>query len=356
MGYQRFATPRAYVDHISYNLVNGWSELSNIDIKDDAGSDVTLASGNKEDLFDLKPHNTISIAASTQAFYIQFNTEFGTNSLGENNFIAILNHNFHSADAVFKVEVSDAADFSGSHTDLTDGDGTGTGTGNNHVAVINAATDATDTYIDPANNGWTLITFPSVSSVDNQYVRITIEDDGGTGQNFATRVDIGSIMYGTYIDWPHPMDVNLTTAYDYDGTTLHNSVGGSTFASAPYLGPPAWSVTNPWVNTTTSNQQTYGFQRRYGRMKHSLNFSHMADTNVFSADQTAHSGFFTGDDLHAQFYNKILGQHIPFLWTLDSTSTTAGDYGLYRLADSAFQAKQIGSRVFDVKIDLIESW
>ena len=48
--------------------------------------------------------------------------------------------------------------------------------------------------------------------------------------------------------------------------------------------------------------------------------------------------------------------HIPFLWTLDKTSTTAGDYGLYRLADSAFEAKQIGSRVFDVKMELIENW
>tara|TARA_R100000655_G_scaffold91178_1_gene131893 strand:- start:270 stop:1316 length:1047 start_codon:yes stop_codon:yes gene_type:complete len=348
MGYQRFATPRAYVDHISYNLVNGWSELSNIDIKDDAGSDVTLSSGNKEDLFDLKPHNAISIAASTQAFYIQFNTEFGTNSLGENNFIAILNHNFHSADAIFRVQISDASDFGSGVTTLS--------TTGSHTKVINADANDTAGEIDPPSNGWSLITFPSVSSVDNQYVRITIEDEVGSDQNFETRIDIGSIMYGTYIDWPHAMDINLTTAYDYDGTTIHNSVGGSTYASAPYLGAPAWSVTNPWVNTTTSNQHNYGFQRRHGRKKHSLNFSHMADTNVFSADQTAHPGFFTGDDLHAQFYNKIIGQHIPFLWTLDKTSTTAGDYGLYRLADSAFEAKQIGSRVFDVKMDLIESW
>ena len=85
-------------------------------------------------------------------------------------------------------------------------------------------------------------------------------------------------------------------------------------------------------------------------------FIHKADTNVFSTNQTANAGFFTGSDLHSQFYNKIIGQNNSFMWMLDKNSTTPGDYGLYRLTDSAFQAKQNGSRVSDVKMDLIESW
>ena len=355
MGYQRFATPRAYVCSINYNIATGWNNasgattvLGEVDIKEDGGSDVVFTSGSKEDLFDLKPHNPVQIDDGTESFYIQYDTEFGVNSLGTNNFLAILNHNFHSANAIFKVQISDASDFGSGVTTLS--------TTGSHTKVINADANDSQGEIDPPSNGWSLITFPSLSSTNNQYLRITIEEDGGSAQDFDTDVYIGGIMFGSYIDWPHPMDVNLTTAYDYDGTTLHNSVGGSTYANSTYYGPPAWTLTNPWVNTTTSNQQTYGFQRRYGRMKHSLNFSHMADTDVFSADQTAHPAFFTGSDLHSQFYNKIIGQHNSFMWTLDKDSTTPGDYGLYRLADSAFQAKQIGSRVWDVNMDLIESW
>lgn len=368
MGYQRFATPRAYVCSINYNIATSWNNssgattvLGEVDIKEDTGSDVTLTSGSKEDLFDLKPHIPVQIDDATEAFHIQYDTEFGVNSLGTNNFIAILNHNFHSAGVIFKVEISDSSDFSSGVTQLIDGDGSGSGSGNNHTSVINAASFAgNDNFIDAANNGWSLITFPSITGINNQYIRVSFTAHNGNtidgNRDFDTDVYIGGLMFGSYIDWPHPMDVNLTTAYDYDGTTLQNSVGGSTYANSTHYGAPVWTLTNPWVNTTTSNQQTYGFQRRYGRKKHSLNFSHMADTNVFSADQTAHPDFFTGSDLHSQFYNKIIGQHNSFMWTLDKDSTTPGDYGLYRLADSAFQAKQIGSRVWDVKMDLIESW
>ena len=368
-GYQRFATPRAYVCSINYNLATSWNNasgattvLGEVDVKDDGGSDVTFTSGSKENLFDMKPHNPVQIEDETQAFYIQYDTELGSNLLNTNNFIAILNHNFYSAGVVFKVEVSDEENFSSGVTQGIDGDGSGSGSGNNHTAVINAASYAgNDNHIDTASNGWSLITFPSITSVNNRYIRISFTAHNGNtidgNRDFDTDVYIGGLMFGKYIDWVHPMDVNLTTAYDYDGTTLQNSVGGSTYANSTYFGPPAWTLTNPWANTTTSNQQNYGFSRRYGRQKHSLNFSHMADTNVFNADQTADAiGFFTGSDLHSQFYNKIIGQHNSFMWTLDKDSTTPGDYGLYRLADSAFQAKQIGSRVWDVKLDLIESW
>ncbi len=358
MGYQRFVTPRAYVCTINFNLATGWNDasgattvLGEVEVKEDSGSDVSFSSGNKEDLFDLKPHNAVTIPASTQSFYIQYDTELGTNSLGTNNFLAILNHNFDNADAIFKVQCSDQENFSSGVTDLS-----AHTSNNSSFRVINAEENDTASEIDPQNNGWTLITFNAPTSAGNQFLRITIEKENGASVNFATDLVIGGIMFGRYIDWPHPMDVNLTTAYDYDGTTLHNSVGGSTYSNASFYGPPAWSVTNPWVNTTTSNQNTYGFQRRYGRKKHNLNFSHIADTDLFSADQTDHPNFYTGSDLHSQFYNKIIGQHIPFLWTLDKNSNTSGDYGLYRLANSSFTARQVGSRVFDVSLDLIESW
>jgi hypothetical protein len=361
MGYSRFATPRAYTDILNYNLANGWRDLDDYTVKD-GSSDVSFLSGNKEDLFDLKPHNFVTIASTQTSFAVQFDTGFGGNSLSQYNYLAILGHNFASANVVFNVQISDSSNFSGSTTNLIDGNGSGTGSGNLHTKIINAASyQYNDTYIDPANNGWTLLTFPAQTSTDNQYLKITFSSLNNSNQvdgteNYDANVVIGSICYGEFISWPHPMDVNVTTAYDYDGTTLHNSVGGSTYASSPHYGAPSWAVTNPWTNTTTSNQNTYGFMKRYGRKKHSMKFSHMVDTDVFSADQTADPGFFTGSDLHSQFYNKIIGQHIPFMWTLDETSTTPGDYSFYRLADSSFTARQVGSRVFDVNLDLIESW
>ena len=145
MGYNRIATPRAYIDLINFNLAHGWSAASNITVlQDDGSTAVTFDVGQKEDMFDLRPANYAQIAHDTQAFYIQYNTEFSTDSLAESNFIAILGHNFHDADAVFKVQIDDASDMASPTTVTTTG---------NHTKVINAAADSTADYIDPANNG-----------------------------------------------------------------------------------------------------------------------------------------------------------------------------------------------------------
>ena len=353
-GYQRFATPRAYVDTISTHIALGTYTTSNITIKDDAGSTVVLEEGNKDDLFDMKPHNYVVIPKETQQFYIELNTGFGTDLLQGQNFIAFLGHNLHSANAVFKIEVSDSSDFSSGNTTI-----------NAALAshTINAAADSSADYFDPATNGWTLIAYPKQTGVGNRYLRITVTDDDSVNDNFSVDIAIGAICYGEYIDWPHAMDINLTTAYDYDGTTLHNAVGGSTYASSTHYGAPVWHSTQPWSLTNTDNEN-YHYAGRRGRMRHSMNFSHMADTNLFAQNQADYYDFYLGlnsdgsaeDNLHSQFYNKVIGQHNPFMWTMDKTSTNEADYGIYRLADNSFEAKQIGSRVWNVNMDLIESW
>jgi hypothetical protein len=349
MGYNRILTPRAYVDLISYNLSHGWSTASNITVlQDDGSTAVTFDAGQKEDMFDLRPANFAQIAHDTQAFYIQYDTEFSSDTLAESNFLAILGHNFHDADVVIKVQTDDASDMGSPTTISTTG---------NHTKVINAAADSTADYIDPASNGWTLITWSTQTS-NNQYVRITIEDDGGAGSNFDEDVQIGAILYGEYIDFPVSPDLSIQTSVDYDNTKLQSSVGGNTYANTASFGQPVWAATPSWLNSTTGGREVYSFERRYGRMSHSMNFSFMADTNLFAPNQ--HSGtpsdWFDSSDLHSQFYNKVLGQHNPFLFTIDKDSTTEGDYGLFRLADSALNATQVANRHWSVGLNLVETW
>ncbi len=349
MGYNRIATPRAYIDLINFNLAHGWSAASNITVlQDDGSTAVTFDVGQKEDMFDLRPANFAQIAHDTQAFYIQYDTELSTDSLAESNFIAILGHNFHDADVVFKVQLDDASDMASPTTVTTTG---------NHTKVINAAADSTADYIDPATNGWTLITWSTQTS-DNKYVRLTIEDDDGTSSNFAEDVQIGAIAYGEYIDFPVSPDLSIQTSVDYDNTKLQHSIGGNTYTNTSSFGQPKWAATVPWNNSATSGQETYSFNHKYGRMSHSMNFSYLADTNLFAADQhdNAASNWFDSSDLHSQFYNKILGQHNPFLFTIDKDSTTEGDYGLFRLADSGLNATQVAHRTWSMGLNIVETW
>ena len=345
MGYNRIATPRAYVDLINYNLAHGWSAASNITVlQDDGSTAVTFNAGTKESMFDLRPANFAQIDDATQAFYIHYNTEFSTDSLAESNFIAILGHNFHDADAVFKVQTDDASDMASPTTVTTTG---------NHTKVINAAADSTADYIDPATNGWTLITWSTQTS-NNQHVRITIEDDDGTSSNFAEDVQIGAILYGEYVDFPSSPDLSIQTSVDYDNTKLQHSIGGNTYANTASFGQPKWAANTPWDNQTTSSGETYSFDHKHGRTSHKMNFSYITDTDLFP--ENSHKTMFTPTGLHSQFYNKILGQHNPFLFTIDKDSIIEGDYGLFRLADSGLNATQVAHRTWSMGLNIVETW
>ena len=53
-----------------------------------------------------------------------------------------------------------------------------------HTKKINSAQSSVDTnYIQPAKNGWTLLTW--TQATDNQYMRITFQDTGGASADFA---------------------------------------------------------------------------------------------------------------------------------------------------------------------------
>ena len=429
MTYNRVATPRMYMDRLSFDLVNGFRTISNYTLTNDAASPgtVTPSSGAVEDLFDLRPSNFITVAADTQAFRINIDTGASSDTVAETNYLAILGHNLEYANAVFKFEYSDNAVFathtgtnvefqtpstdyaihgtggsdifelfevgnkvtvsgstsnngtftilskpdndtlyvSESITDESAGDTvtvttvTNVTTTGSHTKVINAAADAAAGWIDPANNGWTLITWTDVGTTGtNQYKRITIEDDaGGAGSDFDQPVQLGAIMMGEFIDFPNSPDLDVGFNIDYDGTKMLTTAGGSSYASSSHFGAPSWAATNPWVLTTETGAEVYKLARHYGRRSYDMNFSYVADTNLFQSNMRAAAGTMVdGSDLYSQFYHKSLGQHIPFIFTIDGTSTSEGDYGLYRLSDGGLNTRQVAHRAWNTSLSLVESW
>ena len=428
MSYNRVLTPRAYMDRLSFDLATGQRTIANYTITDDATSPATVtpSSGILEDLFDLRPSNFITVAVGTQAFRINIDTGASSDTVAETSFLAILGHNFEYADAVFKFEYSDNADFatytgtnvsfvgggtksvavpsgnsfadfvvgnvitmSGSTSNngtftiastpddntitvsesiTTEGSGdtvtvttvTNVTTTGNHTKIINAAADSTAGYIDPANNGWTLISFTDPGTTGtNQYKRITIEDDDGAGSNFSQAPQIGAVLMGDLIDFPHSPDANLGFDIDYDGTKIVTSSGGSTFANTSYLGSPAWAKSNPWVLVTSAIENEGSYQSRtYGRRRYNMNLSYVSDDDLFQSNMRAgHGAMVDGSDLYSQFFHKCLGSHLPFLLTIDgSIVDSEGDYGLFRLADGGLFSKQIAPHTWNTKLNLVEHW
>ncbi len=429
--YSRVTTPRAYMDRLSFNLANGWRTISNYTLlQDDGSTAVSFVSGQKEDLFDMRPSNYATIEKENEKFYLQIDTGQSSDTIAEANFLAILGHNLNYATGMFRVVHDDSSTMASansvtastavtglinatqstvtvdstanmaetldnSETDLTVTDGS---LFVNHIGGIirvvndesgssekmllksrsgNVLTVARGVYgstaiahnegdediyfdysdcIQPANNGWTLITWANNNS-DNQYYRIEFIDNGGATSDFAQDVQLGSILLGEYISWPHSPDLNLGFNVDYDGTDLITSTGGSTFANTSYLGSPTWAKTNPWVlATAASENQNSTESRHYGRRKWNMDFSYIADTSLFLQDMHGSAGMIDGSDLYSQFYHKSLGSHQPFLFTIDKDSTDGGDYGLYRLANGGLQSTQQAFRSWNTKLNLIEHW
>ena len=88
-----------------------------------------------------------------------------------------------------------------------------------------------------------------------------------------------------------------------------------------------------------------------------MNFSYVADTNLFQSNMhAAHGAMIDGSDLYSQFYHKILGNHLPFLLSIDGDSTGEGDYGLFRLADGGLKSTQSAHRFWNTKLNLVEHW
>ena len=87
---------------ITFDLATGWRSLSDISmLQDDGSTAVTFQEGSKSDIFDARPQNVTRIEKENQSFYIQYNTGNATDALAESNFLAIMNHNFASADQTF---------------------------------------------------------------------------------------------------------------------------------------------------------------------------------------------------------------------------------------------------------------
>jgi len=348
MTYNRIVTPRAYMDQISHNLSTGYKTASVHSMKTDAGTPATVTptSGNFEDLFDLRPSNYVTVAANTQGFNIDIDTGFSNSVLAENNFLAILGHNFEEASARFRLLHDDDSAFGSVQVITTSG---------NYTNVVNAPV-ANTSYITPVNNGWSLITWTE-NSTNNQYYRIEVTDDGGTSSNYDDPVSIGAIMLGEYIDFPG-VDMNVGFDIDYDGTKIVTSAGGSTFANTSFLGSPAWVKTNPWVIAPESAEnQTTKIARHYGRRKYNMNFSYVADTTLFMSNMRgAHGATIDGSDIYSQFFHKALGSHQPFLFTPDNSDNSESGFGLYRIEDGSLKSSQVAHQFWNMKLNLVEHW
>jgi hypothetical protein len=301
--------PRFYCDWVNWLIQLGRMAASDITI-----SGLAMATGSTViEMFDNKPHNLQTITASglsTQGI-IKINTNISTNSVNEASFISILGHNINQADAKFKVQVSDDADFGAGNvvnpalTEVMN-------IGGSDVAA-DAGTNPTDgNYATPASNGWSLFTF-TLTAGDNQYIRIVFDDV--SSDNYDADIKIGTIQFGKYIDPPTRPNIDLPLDLEFKGN-LDETDGGQSFSNMQYNSAPDWFLAPYEISANV----TPSLIVRSGRYLQNWTWSMLPDTSLIPADLQTSTNLLTGDTMW-NILQYTQGRHFPCLIQLDNTST-----------------------------------
>jgi len=395
MSYNRIGTPRFYLDTNSWRMTRGFqNKITAYGVNYNTGSTLN-------DLIDMKPLNRCSFDTSANTdvpFLFVLNTS-NTSSENKFDFVALLNHNLWTASGriltmysvesgtttgtetnklthsgqnfLTTVEVGDrvinTTDSTLSYVTNVDNDNDLTLSDDifvngedylifRHItptAVVNATVDSdggntgTESCVDPPYNGSTIFTFDEITGTDGQYWAVEIEPDSAFS---ATDLEIGCLMMGEYYDMPHSPDLSIKRNFEYDGVVVQQSIGGGEFANATHFGGDDFESNvfgQPFRQRTTTNARRSG-----GRMSYDMKFSYLQDTDLMPSDLSIPYG----DTVFHDVWNKTSGRFNPFIFAVDGTSTTTGDYIFARFNQDSFNATQVAPQIWDISLKIRETW
>ena len=416
MSYQRFGTPKIYVDNLNWLMSSGHMSTSDITI-----SGLSMASGYSAiEMFDMSPSNLQIISANglTTQLDLRINTRVATNSEQDSNFIAILGHNLHSAGAKFSLQLDDDSTIASPNTnqvttltDVVNANSMGiTDTGTNLAeALTTSETDVSvqsghgsrfstgdilqfetaegnleTVYVTAVNtdvltvvrgfNGSTQREFANGDDIyfkhytvpaedgwslatftqtsDNQYIRLIIDPDGNNTDTYSSDIKIGAILIGEAYSFPQSPELEITKQFTFDGLTKQTSVGGQTYANATYTKGANWFL-EPFFNSSTATSPDNRF--RSGRLAMDLSFNYMADTDVYSSVLNSGASVSSNSFIN-NLISKTNGGMFPMLFQYDNTVTTDEDAFLWCRLNNEPQFTQVAKRVWSTKLNLVEEF
>ena len=329
-------------------MATGSPQNGNFDVM--SGTDLihTFTQGSEPELFDLRPMNQCSWDTSADTdghVLVNMDTGGGFNV----DFIAILNHNMHSADAKLKVDHAG----NGDESDIQSANMGGTDIAS-VVDVVNGG-GITGNVVTPTEDGSTIITFTASS---DRYWGIQFEgsaglaNDAGGGRAFDGSVDlkIGCIIFGEFYDMPHSPDLSVKRSIMYDGVNVQESAGGQRYGNATHRGRRYVGTGNqsPFVQASQS-YYVYG-----GRMAYDMDFSYISADDLMPSDYKSEvSG---SDTVVADVWNRTSGNLLPFIFTSDGSSTAESDYLFARFGQNNLDMTQVANDVFNTSMRIEEEF
>ena len=344
--------PRFYVDLINF-LKNRDQFGGHTGIETSSSEQINVVSGNSVDeLYDMRPLNQVEFNTTGNTdghINLWFNLKANSWKV---DFIAILNHNMHRADA--KVKVSASETFSEvktfNHTDADTSPNLISKLGVEAVSSNFAQADDTDSW----SAGHTIIELPRTT---NTYYGIQFE--GMVGQSSLTaegtfdathNLKIGCILLGQYYDMPHSPDLSVKRSIDFDGVKVQESLGGQRFSTMTQHGRRSIVDDNKSPFHTHYNS----FGAFGGRMSYDMKFSYLNSSDVMPNNYDSHD--VSDEAVVEDLWNKTNGRHTPFIFTQDGTSTAYSDYLFARFGQDKLDMTQVAPDVFNVAMRIEEEF
>lgn len=373
MANQKIRTPRFYPDYISYLLSRGVAQDTNFDVTSTSSGNNTLGTfvtGSEAELFDMNPLNLVTIDTKSTAdvradhVLIQIDKNDTTQKI---NYIAILNHNLVSSAGKIRIfagnESTDVGAVDGTLAETSDIDWssfTVNGIVNAPADNINATATGDATYdkksivIRPSTNGTTIITFPETSL---RYWGIQFE--GTTSQSAETSIagtwsasnnlSIGCIMIGEYYDMPHAPDLSVKRSIEFDQVTVQKSIGGQKFSNMTSFGRTASATSKSPFSISSFPQNIYG-----GRISYDMEFKYLSIADLLPSETGSVQP--TDDAVIEDIWNKTNGNHLPFIFSIDNTSTGESDHIFARFDQNSLNMTQIAPDIYNVKMKIEEEF
>ena len=350
MANMNIGTPRFYPDGIAYFNTRGGGPLVIV-----TGSNLLdFQTGKIGELSDGRPLNQVSFNTSSDSGqdHVLFTCNFGSTNY-RSNYIAILNHNLAACVGKIRIGFGNAIDDVNT-VDLGSVDSTSDLAAAEVVNADSITVASNQIVVDPATDGTTLLTYTyndPAEDVSNRYMGIQFEGASGSGA-FSADLKIGGIMVGEYFDMPHAPDLSVKRSIIYDKVKIQESAGGQRYGIASNLGRTGASTTLSPFNTGDHGAYTMG-----GRMAYDMNFSYLASTDVMPNEYDYRE--WADDAVVLDVWNATNGPHIPFIFSVDNSSTgdnAESEHIFARFAQDSLDMTQVAHNFWNVKMRIEEEF
>ena len=358
-------TPRFYLDRISYLLSRGAASTAFAVTDTDAGNfigDSLMTTGSTAELFDMRPLNKVTFNTSSDTGAHVLVTIDTLSPGSKKSYIAILNHNLASSVGKIRIfagdESSDVTAIDGANADtanITWADDTLTEVVN--ADTTTAASDDKSVVIEPASDGSTIVRFAEQT---NRWWGIQFEGNttntgvATNGTWGSTNLFVGCIMIGEYFDMPNAPDLAVKRSIAFDKVSIQESLGGQRYSNTTSFGKTTSSTTkSPFLGTNTAMYNIHG-----GRTSYDMNFSYLNATDLMP-DEVQFDN--SDDNVIVDIWNKTNGSALPFIFSIDNSSSEEGTHGetqhlFARFAQDSLDMTQVANDVWNMSMRIEEEF